>query len=284
VIDKGLRREAVGDESEEVIVAPSGAPDVAIIMTGETAATFPGGHRELRRYHGILSSGTCREMFAPFWAARLAPRFALLSHPRGPQRPLVVVPTAVHLIRSGFRRKGRRWQSDATRVVLESPSDSSLRNAALAVRRKKEMRLLLIFATFVLAVVIPQGQSSAQDQLLCRGPLNYIVGTGGDTTVISFTKASSGGASALTPGTCALAGRAVAPDEPTRIFVNPETSSVVRAAFIAFTSCAASAKCLVEFLVHKEFTMVWNTFPAQLTDGRWRADPSFAIINYPAGW
>ena len=87
--------------------------------------------------------------------------------------------------------------------------------------------------------------------LMCRGALNYAVGTGQDTTVVFFARNPSHAGTAgisLRPGSCAWKDRPVNQSEPTRIFVKPETSSKVHAAFIAFTACAGDSNCVVEFL------------------------------------
>ena len=57
VIDKGLTLEAVGGESGEVIVAPPGAPNAAILVTAEAAVTIRGLAVNFGGAHGILGTG-----------------------------------------------------------------------------------------------------------------------------------------------------------------------------------------------------------------------------------
>ena len=113
--------------------------------------------------------------------------------------------------------------------------------------------------------------------LLCRGPLTYATGTGGNTTVVLFqeaTTSSGNGGSSLTPGSCAWTDRPLRSNEPTKIYVHPETSQSVRAAFVAFASCAGEPKCVVEFLAHNAnsssdprfevddgYIKIWHPFP-----------------------
>ncbi len=57
VIDKGLTLEAVGGESGEVIVAPAGAPNAAILVSTEAAVTIRGLAVNFGGAHGILGAG-----------------------------------------------------------------------------------------------------------------------------------------------------------------------------------------------------------------------------------
>ena len=135
----------------------------------------------------------------------------------------------------------------------------------------------LHMAAFLLAV-IGFGDAVGQSNfpLRCRGPLNYAVGTGQQTTVVFFAKnasrAGDNGVS-LQPGTCAWNDRAVTSGEPTKIYIKPETASVVHAAFAAFTACGGNSRCVVEFLAHNANTP---------SDPHFRVDDAYIRIYYPA--
>lgn len=115
--------------------------------------------------------------------------------------------------------------------------------------------LILLFGVLAL----PGGASLAQGNflLLCRGPLSYATGTGGNTTVVFFgknpTNSGNGGASLL-PGKCAWTDRPVSAAEPTKIHWLPESTAKVRASLIAFASCAGLSTCVAEFLAHNANT------------------------------
>lgn len=127
------------------------------------------------------------------------------------------------------------------------------------------------------ALFLAPAAAHAQNfQLLCRGPLNYAVGTGGMTTVVFIVKhtTSSGNAGiSLQPGTCAWTDRPISAGEPTRIFVRPEITERVRAAFIAFAACAGDSRCVVTFLAR-------NANDA--SNPHFRVDDGFLRVSYPA--
>jgi hypothetical protein len=111
--------------------------------------------------------------------------------------------------------------------------------------------------------------------LRCRGPLNYAVGTGQQTTVVFIVKHSArsgdGGVS-LQQGTCAWADRPISSGEPGKIYVKPETATKVHAAFTALTACAGNSKCVVEFLAHNA---------NMASDPHFRVDDPYVRIYYP---
>ncbi len=136
-------------------------------------------------------------------------------------------------------------------------------------------RILNVAAVFLAAISFDAAAQS-NFPLKCRGPLNYAVGTGQQTTVVFFAKNSSdAGANgiSLQPGTCAWNDRAVAAGEPSKIFVKPETTTKVRAAFIAFTACAGNSRCVVEFLAH-------NANSA--SNPHFRVDDPYIRVYHPA--
>lgn len=137
----------------------------------------------------------------------------------------------------------------------------------------------ILGATIALCIGLAGGTDShaqANYQLLCRGPLNYAVGTGQNTTVVFFQKnptvAGNGGIS-LQQGKCAWTDRPVSAAEPTRIFLFPETAQTVRAAFVAFTDCAGDSRCVMEFMAHNANSAGNPNF---------RVDDGFIRIWYPA--
>jgi len=138
-------------------------------------------------------------------------------------------------------------------------------------------KLILRMVVLFLATI---GFNSAVAQsnfpLKCRGPLNYAVGTGQQTTVVFFARNSSragDGGISLQPGTCAWNDRPVASGEPSKIYVKPETSTKVHPAFTAFTACAGNSRCVVEFLAHNANAS---------SDPHFRVDDPYIRIYYPA--
>ncbi len=138
------------------------------------------------------------------------------------------------------------------------------------------MRVFLASA-LACALLVLQSAAFAQTnfQLLCRGPLSYATGTGGGTTVVFFQKAatnSGNGGVSLTSGTCSWTDRPLRANEPTKIYVDPETSSTVRPSFVAFAVCAGDSKCVVEFLAHNANTS---------SDPHFRIDDAYIRIWHP---
>jgi hypothetical protein len=138
------------------------------------------------------------------------------------------------------------------------------------------MKRPMCIAAFCIAFMISH-EALAQPKypLLCRGPLSYAVGTGQGTTVVFFernaSKSGSQGGS-LQPGTCAWTDRPVAASEPSKIYVKPETSNKVRAAFIAFAACARESNCVVEFLAYNAFTP---------SDPHFRVEDGYIRVYFP---
>jgi len=137
--------------------------------------------------------------------------------------------------------------------------------------------ILLVVVVFLATIGFNSAVAqSANFPLKCRGPLTYAVGTGQQTMVLFFAKnpsrAGDGGIS-LQPGTCAWNDRPVASGEPSKIYIKPETTTLVHAAFIAFTACAGNPKCVVEF----------SAYNANVpTDPNFRVDDTYIRIYYPA--
>jgi hypothetical protein len=131
-------------------------------------------------------------------------------------------------------------------------------------------------AAVCLVAIVPWTVAGAQNYLLrCRGPINYAVGTGQQVTVVFIVKnATSSGdrGVSLQPGTCAWTDRKIRDNEPAKIYWYPENLTRVRASFIAFTACAGTSTCVVEFLAHNANNS---------GDPNFRIDDQYARIYYP---
>jgi hypothetical protein len=136
------------------------------------------------------------------------------------------------------------------------------------------MTKVIIRLTVLFLATVGFNSAVAQSDfpLRCRGPLNYAVGTG---EVVFFAKNSSrageGGIS-LQPGTCAWNDRPMASGDPSKIYVQPETSTKVYPAFTAFAACAGNPRCVVEFLAHNANTP---------SDPHFQVEDSYLRVYYP---
>jgi hypothetical protein len=138
------------------------------------------------------------------------------------------------------------------------------------------MKKIILWLVVVCFAFLASHDGSAQQRkfmLSCRGQLDYVVGTGGNATVIFFTKnpTKSNNGQSLRPGSCAWTDRPVAASEPSKIYLYPETGDKVRASFIAFTQCAADSNCYATFLAYNAFSP---------DNPHFRVEERFVFIRY----
>jgi hypothetical protein len=111
-----------------------------------------------------------------------------------------------------------------------------------------------------IAIILCSASSTNAQQtfpLYCRGPLNFVVETGGHSAVVSFsrgTQASGTDGAAVAKGTCALEDRPMSSDEPAKLFLPGLSAGSLHLTVPAFLACNADQRCVFIVRVYNNKT------------------------------